>query len=329
MLVEDIATLSGERTLFIGSPLHAHPEINDIGILPENLLLLDLNVFNYIRQRKHKEAIHKLLFWAVGHEAHVNAILAASEQHRTHTNPQNAFREYISRLQDDYSLKIDDHEVDNTLKAFQQHQPDLNKNAIIIRNYLIIIKHFFNKSLTLEQKIAQLSKIMIEKDLPIFTFAYKIACIYFLSKEIKNDLDSRLVSKIQSDMAISTKCENESKSLLNVTADIMYFIDCISLFYNKYQNKFYIPYLASADITMKYILSEICYAKVTVSREGHCYGEVGFRPNGFAAKHIIDLIKKYHPVPQGHQYNKIKNSAKIKNLEAVAKELDKKLVLTN
>ncbi|OKY27132.1 hypothetical protein BI291_18040 [Thalassotalea sp. PP2-459] len=311
-----------EDPIFFGSPFFGIPSLDIDGerkIKANNLLILDLNIINFIRQRKNKVNIKGLLIWAAKMGLEVTPIVGLSEQQRTHGNPDKAFKNYIEILKEDYFYDLPSEEADNFLKVIREHTPNIKKNTELFCDYLIIIKHFYHLNLPLEEKIKQFAQLIHERNVPVLAFAFLLGCVFFHVKCTPNDYSNKVVSKVQSDMSISPT--RETRKLWNVASDIMLFMAPVELFFNYELGEFNFSYVASGDITCGLTMSEICYGQVVVNN-GTCFGMPGLRPTGHTFKAISHCVNKHlKPSPQQSFTRKGGSDSRVNNLKALAKEL--------
>lgn len=315
---------SDEEPIFTGSPFFGLPSLDESGkrkIKTNNLLVLDLNVINFIRQRKNITNVKGLLAWAAFMGLEVTPIVGFSEQQRTHGNPSAAFNDYIKILKEDYLYDLPESEAERLLEVFCDYSPKIEQNTELFRDYLIIIKHFYHKKISLEEKIKKFAQLIHERNVPVLAFAFLLGCVFFHVKDSPGKYTQRVVSKVQSDMSISPK--NEEKKLWNAASDIMLFMAPAELFFNYETGEYNFSYVASGDITCGLTLSEICYGQIVVN-ENTCFGMPGLRPTGISSQTIGPYINKYlKPSPQQSFTRKDSSDPRRSNLKSLAAELQK------
>lgn len=321
----DLSSNIDDLPIFIGTPFYGFPSLDKVGedkVKTNRLLLLDLNVVSFIRQRKNIENIRGLFLWAAAEKLTITPIVALSEQNRLHKNPDGAFNEYVKVLKEDYFYDLPKEEVDRLLSVFREYSPPIHENTKLFCDYLVIIKHFYHKNLTLEKKIASFCNLVHERNVPVLAFAMLIGCVYFYVKENPSQYSDRVVSKVQSDMSVSPNTEKENKKLWNAASDIMLFMAPAEIFYNYEMNDYNFSFLASSDITVGLALFEICYGKIVVN-QNRCWGHPGIRPQGFSSKVLDPLLAKYLKQSPQHSYTKKDESDPRKaNLAKLVSELE-------
>lgn len=311
-----------ENPIFIGSPFFGYPSLDIEGnkrIKTNNLLILDLNVISFIRQRKNKTNIRQLLTWASLLDLEVTPIVGISEQYRSHANPGVAFKRYIQILREDYFYDLPEEEIERLTRVFTEYSPDIENNTGIFRDYLIVIKYFYQKKWVLEKKVEQFAIMVHKRNIPVLAFAFLLGCIYFYVKDNPRNFTQKIVSKVQSDMSISPN--KEEKRLWNVASDIMLFMAPAELFYNYQANEYNFSYVASGDVTAGLILSELCYGQVVVN-QNTCYGMAGFRPRGASSAVLVPLVQRYLQQSPQHSFTRAGNhDPRRNNLMELANEL--------
>jgi hypothetical protein len=251
----------------------------------------------------------------------VTPIVGISEQQRTHGNPGEAFNNYIDILKEDYLYDLPESEIQRLLGVFIDHSPKIKQNTELFRDYLVIIKYFYHKKLPLEKKIEELSDLIHKRNVPVLAFAFILGCVFFHVKENPEKYTKKVVSKVQSDMAISPK--KEEKKLWNVASDIMLFMAPAELFFNYETGEYNFSYVASGDITCGLTLSEVCYGQIVVN-ENTCFGMPGLRPTGISSQTISPYIGKYlKQSPQQSFTRKGSADPRRENLRKLAAELQK------
>jgi len=94
----------------------------DILVLIKIVIILDLNIVNFIRQRKNRTNLRGLLQWAAYQQAEITPIIGISEQHRTHQEPQIAFREFVEVLKQDFDYRVGNKNMEYLIDVFQKHK---------------------------------------------------------------------------------------------------------------------------------------------------------------------------------------------------------------
>lgn len=313
-----------EQPIFIGSPFFGFPSRDAEGkdeIEVNPVLLLDLNIVNFLRSRKNSEHIKRMLAWAAATGVEMTPIVAQSEQQRSHADPEKPFRQYVQALKEDYGYTLPSGEISRLLGVFEEHSPAIEKNTGLFRDYLVIIKHFYHQKASVEEKIKGFADLIYERNVPVLAFAFLLGCVYFFVKEKPSSFTEKVVRKVQSDMAVVPA--KEEARLWNVASDIMLFMAPAELFYNKYTGEYNFCYVASADITAALAMSEICYGQVVVNA-GRCFGHPGLRPAGISAESIAPLVQKYlRQSPQQNYEPAKEHDLRRQNLEGLALELRK------
>lgn len=282
-----------ESPIFIGSPFLGVPSLDPEGkkiVQTNNLLILDLNVINFIRQRKNKVNIQGLLEWTAKKGLEITPIVGLSEQFRTHGDPYSAFNKYIETLKIDYQYDLSSTEVEKCFRVISNYSPKIQQNTELLRDYLIIIKFFYHQNCTLEEKVRQFAQLLYNRNVPVFAFAFLLGCVFFHVKDSPNKFSQKLVSKVQSDMAVSPN--KEERKLWNVASDIMLFMAPAELFFNYETGEYNFSFIASGDITCGLILSEISYGQIVVN-QNTCFGMVGLKPTGLSAPVMAHYINEY------------------------------------
>lgn len=293
-----------EIPIYFGSPLFGYPSLDIEGgkiIKANNLLVLDLNVIEYMRQRKNKRNIEGLLKYAAMLGLEITFIVGLSEQKRNLSYADSLYKELVTVLREDYFYDLPDKEVEKLLGVLSRHNPGITKNTGLFRDFLILIKYFYNKKWGIERKIREFATMIYEKNVPVFTFAFLVGCLYFYVKENRNAFSEKVVRKVQSDMDICSG--EEEKRLWNVASDLMLFMAPTELFYNDKTGEYNFSYIASGDITVCLILSELCYAEIVVN-QGRCFGTPGFRPTGIAGETLHSLVIRYLRNSRQHSLTK-------------------------
>lgn len=313
---------ASEQPIFIGTPFLGYPSLDPDGeseIEVNPVLLLDVNIVNFIRSRKNNDNIKGMLAWAAATGAELTPIVAFTEQQRSHADPELPFQQYVQVLRDDYGYPLPDDEAARLLTVFEEHAPAVAENTSLFHDYLVIIKHFYHQKSPVEEKVKRFADLIHDQNVPVLAFAFLIGCVYFFVKANPSRFTQKVVSKVQSDMAIVPN--KEEARLWNVASDIMLFMAAAEIFYNNYTGEHNFSYVASADITAALALSEVCYGQVVVNAR-RCFGHAGFRPNGLSAEGLAPLVKKHLRQSPHQSYQPAEeHDRRRQNLEGLAREL--------
>lgn len=315
----------GEVPIWVGSPFYGLPSKNPDcfdPVVPMNgLLLLDVNILGYIRERKNIDNIRRLFAWAARERLEVTPIVAVAEQHRTHKAPDRAFRHYVDALREDYFYDLPQYEVERLLGVFSEHSPAIEQNVQFLALYYVLIKHFYHKKWSAVRKVKELAELIHKRNVPVLAFAFLLGCVCFYVKENPSVFSETIVKKIQSDMCIHSNKEKEKDHLNNLASDLMLFMAPAEMFFNKGTSEFNFSYIASGDTAVGLTLAEICYGQVVVNN-GRCFGHPGFRPSGATGKALSEIVAQHlRPSLQQSYSFKGRSDGRVDNLESLAKEL--------
>lgn len=314
-----------EPAIVVGSPFWGLPTYDELGndkVNSTKFLLVDLNIINYIRRGKNKNNVHNIFQWAHDEQVIVMPHVALSEQGLSHGNPKQAFSEYIAAMNKDFSFQMPMEEAQKLFTVFSDAAPGARRNTEMMRDYLVIIKHFYHKKKNLKNKVVELCDLIHRQNIPVFAFAVKVACLFFYIKEHPDQFTDKITSKIQSDMEILPDREKEEKKLWNFASDLMLFIAAIELFFNKETEEYCFSYIASADTTVATILSHICYGRIIINEDGNCFGMPAIRPDSDTRNILDPLLTKY--LKQSKQYSatlKDSTDPRRENLKSLAERI--------
>lgn len=285
------------------------------------LLLLDVNILGSIRERKNVGNIRSLFAWAASQELEVTPIVAVAEQHRTHGAPDRAFRHYVEALREDYLYNLPQQEVERLLSVFSKHSPAIAQNVQFIAHYYVLIKYFYHKRWSAERKVKEFSDLIHEKNVPVLAFAFLLGCSYFYVRENPQQFSSAVISKVQSDMCVHPQKEKERSHLRNLASDLMLFTAPAEIFFNHETSEFNFCYVASGDVSIGLVLSEIAYGKITVN-DGRCFGHPGFRLSGATGRALGATVAQcLRPSPQQSYLYKGRSDGRFDNLERLAEKM--------
>jgi len=251
----------------------------------------------------------------------ITPVIGLLEQQRTHGNPQYAYDEYINSLRENFKFHISDDTKEKSYALMNNFQNEMKSNVGLLRDYIVIIKYFYHKNLTLEEKITQFIKMMYEDNLPIFAYSLFLGCSFFHVKANSHKYDKKIVEKIQKDMNLG---ENLNEKSLNMASDLMLIMAASELFYNQYDNKYDFSYLASGDLLIKHALNEICFHQIHISKENRKYPVISLVPDTACYNDTIELLQNLIS-EYGKKDRKIgakeEESIRRKNLEKKVKSL--------
>ncbi|CAE6777620.1 hypothetical protein R75465_03900 [Paraburkholderia aspalathi] len=212
-------------------------------------VVLDTNVFNFIRQKPDSESVQLLLQFAQRHRLTIDPGFALIEQRLRHGNPDRALEQYRSTLKADFGISISDVNINRLISTLESLKPNLEYNVALLRDYLPLIKEIWKSTRPFEDQVKTLSECIISEELPRFTFAYLFAATAFFVKHNPDLFDAKVAAKIQSDMAISPKAEKEAGRLWNVAHDLALFAYCIETTLQEGSTSLHISTIASADVS--------------------------------------------------------------------------------
>jgi hypothetical protein len=151
-----ISSSADETPIWLGSSFHGLPSKSVDWFEPvsplNRLLLLDVNILSFIRERNNIANIRALFAWAATEGLVVTPIIAVAEQHRTHGAPDRAFKRYVDALRKDYCYDLPLQEVDRLLKVFSDYSPATAQAVDLLARYYVLIKHFYHKKWSAKKK---------------------------------------------------------------------------------------------------------------------------------------------------------------------------------
>ncbi|MCU1772258.1 hypothetical protein [Pseudomonas sp. 13B_3.2_Bac1] len=306
------------ENIYLGSPFYGTPNFSGIKAKVNTLLILDLNILSDLRSRKNSNNIKRLLTWAAEHNAKITPLVALSEQQRTHKSPRYAYDEYLDALKAEYGWSINKKEIEKNYLAIEKISPNISTNTALWRDYLLLIKKFYHSKAGFKRKTEEFITFLLDKDLPIFTLGLYAGCSYFHMKVNPSLYDEGLISKVQSDMDIQGK--NHEKRLMNVASDMALIQSSAELFYIRQTQEYNVAFIASKDITIPHILTELCWAEVLVNSAGN-FGRMGFRPESKSGKEIFNILSPHSESINSRSQDANSVDARKKNLKVIANEI--------
>ncbi|MDZ4262421.1 MAG: hypothetical protein U1B30_08840 [Pseudomonadota bacterium] len=227
-------------------------------------IVLDSNLFNYIRQDPRGVEATKIVNISRDLGLKLDPSFALIEQRIRHGNPKRAIEEYAAALKSNFGINIGCANVDAFDAHLDIYSDNLRYNISLLRDYLPAIKRLWNQDGSPIDKMSSLVDTAISKNLPIFTVAFLFAAVAFLAKEKTFEISEAQRSKIQSDMSISSKNENENMKLWNVAFDIGIFVYCVDSAIRPNLSQLFLTKIASADKTFPVFSENIKCTKLTI-----------------------------------------------------------------
>jgi hypothetical protein len=294
----------------------ASPEI-------ELSIVLDTNVFNFIRQKPESEPVKLLVAFAKLHGLILDPSFALIEQRLRHGNPDSALTEYRDTLQESFGITVSDGNVKRMIHELNVNKPALEYNVALLRDYLPLIKQIWNSQKSFEKQVSILADRVMSDGLPKFTFAFLFAVVAFFVKNNKALFSEKEFSKVQSDMAISPKSDKEEDRLWNVAHDLALFNYCIEASLWDGSPELHVSTIASADISFPIFCRNIKCALLEhrldttgkISRLGH----VGLFPGGDLSDEQIKFAMEKVPCPGSESVETM--ALRRENLAALAKQI--------
>lgn len=306
------------ENIYLGSPFYGAPNFSGIKAKVNTLLILDLNILSDLRNKKNQKNIRRLLTWAAEHNAEITPLVALSEQQRTHGSPRYAYDEYLDALKAEYGWSIHKEEIEKNYLAIEKISPSIAINTALWRDYLLLIKKFYHSKVGFKRKVDEFIGFLLNKDLPIFTLGLYAGCSYFHMKANPALYDEGLISKVQSDMDIHGK--DHEKRLMNVASDMALIQSSAELFYVRQTQEYNVAFIASKDVTIPHILTELCWAEVLVNSAGN-FGRMGFRPESKSGKEIFKILSPHAESINIRSQDANSVAARKINLKVIANEI--------
>jgi hypothetical protein len=284
-------------------------------------IILDTNVFSFIRQKPNLECIQKLVKFAAENGLNLDPSFALLEQRLRHGNPSEALKNYATSLKKNFGQEIPAKNIQTMNKFMDEIAPKLEPNIKLIRDFLPLIKQIWNAKSSFEQKVEELARQIERRNLPRFLFVYLFATTSFYIKVNSSKFDAEIFDKIQSDMSISPNKSNEESRLWNVAFDISIFTYCVEVTRNaSFQNTLFLTKIASADGSFPVFAKNIKCCEVQHDpNQKRTWGYWGLSPLGSFDDALRCFIMQKFPKPLNQSHEDIEITTC--NLSELAKEL--------
>lgn len=312
-----------EKRIYFGCPFYGSPTADETGdiILPyEKIMIIDSNITSFIRKRANIQSTKALLEWSYANNVKATPIIAVAEQFVSHGDPEYAFNELLDELTNYYKVPVVQSKVSELISLYKERTPFLKKNAETFADFLVIAKSIYREKGDSKQKIKRFTEIIIERDLPRLSFCFFAVCTFLHAKENRNKLAENLIKKIDQDMSFKGERSKEEQKLINLASDMLLFHSATEILFDKSSGRLNIAIIASTDITVGYLLKEICYGQVTQKNNG-CWGHCGLRPGGYAYRDLFSFIKEVYPKREVTNFEINPESIQRNNLRKVAEEI--------
>lgn len=291
----------------------------------EKSIVLDTNMFNFIRQNPQGEAANFIVDVSRKTGLLLDPSFALIEQRLRHANPEAALREYKKSLENNFHVYINEQQIDFINWRLNSNLKALQFNVELLRDYLPLIKKLWRSKSTPLEKIKKLSEEIISRDLPRFTFAFLFGAVAFLTKVQNLKITNEERSKIQSDMAISPNQDEEQNRLFNVAFDMALFAFCIEAAVPKEEEKLFLSKLASADASSPVFCRNIkCLLLTRINppkpSKPMAIGSFSLVPDVDFDKKTVDEVMSLVPQGRGPETAEIRATRR-ENLSAFAKQI--------
>lgn len=289
--------------------------------LIDRSIILDTNVFSFIRQKPNLESIQKLVAFAAKNKLNLDPSFALLEQRLRHGNPSEALNGFAASIKQNFGQEISTENIQTMNNFMDVIAPSLKENIKLVRDFLPLIKQIWNMKSSFEQKVVELATQIESQNLPRFLFAYLFAATAFYIKANSDHFDSKVFDKVQSDMSISSVKYKEEDRRWNVAFDISIFLYCVEVMRNaSFPDTIFLTTIASADVSFPVFAQNIkCCAVDHDPESKRTCGYWGLTPVGCFDEPTRDFVIKEFPKPLSSSVDDIR--ARRRNLTRLAEEL--------
>lgn len=295
-----IEASGGTKPIYIGSPFSGYPRaIKGCVSYTQHSLLIDSNIMIDIIEGRNTNSIRMLLTLLHTHKMKFSIIFAASEIYLTYHNPDEAIESFALALKNDHGVAFPIGDIDKIADIVKVNLEDIRKQITVMKDYLIIVKNIFLMDGGVKKHTKALTEIIKYNNLPQFGFAMLLSLVLFYARKNQAEFDTKMISKIDTDMQIKKSRKEEEKLLNNVARDICLYLACADAFYHFSDQVNEVSWLASGDATVGLMLSEIHFTKFNYQEKKSdknatvCLAEVDLRKDAKSYKTLKPIISKY------------------------------------
>lgn len=282
--------------------LYIVPLLGELGLVSDDQkvlhsLVLDTNVLSDLVQQRRPDANSYLIQLLRSHPIEVNPVYAMMEQRQRYGGASEVLHSYVNFAKQTFGWEA----AQKGRAAFESSlaaaKDGLVENAEALSGYIAAISYLYRQNAGAALKLEWLSGMIRSADLPYLPIQFYYAALAFLSAERPHLFSAREVKKIRKDLAPCQSLEEQRLKAANVANDLM--LPSTALFQTAGPEVLVFPYIATRDVAMQLLLSEIWCASVESRSDGRALGAWGLRPGRKLQVHLGECIEANMPTRDG------------------------------
>jgi hypothetical protein len=321
------------RKITCVAPLYSKPSVtmySNVVVNPTiHAMFVDSNVLSFVDNGDENEQVTDLFRWANANKMAISPIVAILEQLKQEISEEESaehIRRKVRRLNDQYEANIDMVLVEHALFMAPVVIAQDRDYVGILADFFIVVRHFYHQKSTFERKCKLLANLM-QKCFPQLAIAYYIACLYFYVGSNPKMFDDGK-RKCQGDMEQSKDVTQARKDAHNFAFDISMITRSTMPLVDD-NGAFVIPYIATGDNGLAFLLKEICFRQIHYV-EGRSQPMVAYRPGSRAYYHVRETVerclKAANPVGKIHEKEDWRRDALADAAEKVLADIGKNVL---